>query len=177
VIGEAARILDERGAEGLTLAALAESLGVRVPSLYNHVGGMPAVQRGIMLAAKQALGDALAQAAVGKSRDDAITAMAVAYREWALKHPGQYPTTVRAPLPDDAPDVAATTSFVVVIFTVLDGYDLHDDDAVDATRFLRAALHGFVSLETSGAFEMPRDLERSFQRLVQSVVTALASWA
>jgi hypothetical protein len=48
---------------------------------------------------------------------------------------------------------------------------------VDATRFFRSALHGFVALETGGGFEMPVDLERSFARLVQSVVTALATWA
>jgi len=51
-----------------------------------------------------------------------------------------------------------------------------DDDAVDATRFLRSALHGFVSLETGGAFELPVDRERSFSKLVESVVTALAAW-
>jgi len=50
-------------------------------------------------------------------------------------------------------------------------------DAVDATRFLRASLHGFVALETGGAFEVPVDLERSFVRLVGSVVTTLAAWS
>jgi AcrR family transcriptional regulator len=177
VIDEAARLIDERGPEGLTLAALADNLGVRIPSLYKHVDGMPAIQRGIRLVGKSGLANALAQAAIGKSRDDAITAMAIAYRAWALEHPGQYPMTMGAPRPDDEQDLAASVSLVAVIYEVLAGYDIRGDDAVDATRFLRASLHGFVALETSGAFEIPVNLERSFQRLVESVVTALATWS
>ena len=60
---------------------------------------------------------------------------------------------------------------------VLAGYELTDDDAIDAIRFLRAALHGFVSLETGGGYGMPRDIERSFNRLVESITTALDGWA
>jgi AcrR family transcriptional regulator len=177
VIDEAARVLDERGFEGLTLATLAERLGVRIPSLYKHVNGMPAIQRGIMIAAKTGLGNALGQAAIGKSRDDAITAMSIAYRKWALEHPRQYPMTMHAPIGGDEGDQVASTAVLSVIFHVLAGYDLRGDDAVDATRFLRAALHGFVALETSGGFELPVDIERSFQRLVESVVTALETWS
>lgn len=177
VVQEAARILDGGGAEALTLAALAEKLGVRIPSLYKHIEGMPAIQRGIMVAGKASLARALGQAAIGKSRDNAITAMSIAYRKWALEHPGQYPLTVRPPKDGDDQDLAATSELVSVVFNVLAGYDLRGDDAVDATRFLRASLHGFVSLETGGGFELPVDIERSFQRVVQSVVTGLNAWA
>ena len=177
VTERAGQLIDERGAETLTLADLAESLGVRVPSLYKHIDGMPAIQRGVMLAAKVDLRNALAEAAVGKSRDDAIAAMSNAYRRWALAHPGQYPMTSHAPAPGDDDDLAASTALTEVIFAVLGGYELRGDDAVDATRFLRSALHGFVALETSGGFGLPVDLERSFVRLVESVITALSSWS
>jgi AcrR family transcriptional regulator len=177
VIDEASRILDEHGMDGLTLAALATNLGVRIPSLYKHVDGMPGIQRGIAVAAKKSLGAALTQAAVGRSKDAAISGIAFAYRTWALDHPGQYPLTVRASGTGDAEEDAASRAVLTVIFDVLSGYDLRDDDAVDATRFLRATLHGFVALETGGGYEMPNDLERSFARLVDSVVTALAGWS
>ncbi len=177
VIDEAVRLIDVPGSEALTLAALADNLGVRIPSLYKHVDGMPAIQRGIRIAGKKSLTSVLAQAAIGKARDDAIRAMAIAYRAWALAHPGQYPMTMGAPPAGDEQDLAVSTSLGKVIYDVLVGYDIVGDDAVDATRFIRASLHGFVSLETSGAFELPVSLERSFSRLVDSVVTALATWS
>jgi hypothetical protein len=64
---------------------------------------------------------------------------------------------------------------VEVVRDILAGYELQDDDAVDAVRALRAALHGFVSLETT--FVHPANIDRSFDRLVQGLATALASWA
>jgi AcrR family transcriptional regulator len=177
IIDRAARMLDDPAADGLSLAAVAGSLGVRTPSLYKHLDGMPGLQRGIMLRAKAELGHALGQATIGCSRNEAITALSMAYRAWALDHPGQYPLTVRAPDPRDTQDMVVSSSALDVITTVLRGYDLAGDDAVDATRFLRSALHGFVDLETGGAFELPVDLERSFTRLVDSIVVALTTWS
>lgn len=177
VVGRAAQLLDERAPEGLNLAALASSFGVQVPSLYKHIDGMPGLRRGIMIRAKSSLAHTLGQSAIGRSRDDAITGMSFAYRHWALQHPGQYPMTMHPPKAGDDDDQAASFSIANVIFSVLAGYDLHGDDAVDATRFLRSALHGFVALETGGAFELPVDLERSFERLVESVVAALTTWS
>jgi hypothetical protein len=63
------------------------------------------------------------------------------------------------------------------VYAVLAGYGLHGDDAVDGARSLRAALHGFVVLETSGAFGLPRDVDRSFDRMVDVLDGALASWS
>ena len=176
VISEAARVIDERGLEGLSLNVIAGNLGVRIPSLYKHVDGMPGLRRGAMLAAKKGLADAMIDAAIGRSRDDALTAISIAYRAWALQHPGLYPIAMRAPAPDDEQDVEVSSALVATVFRVLAGYGLEGDDAVDATRFLRASLHGYVALETSGGFAMPVDLERSYLRLVESVVTALNTW-
>jgi hypothetical protein len=177
VVERAGELLDARPREPLNLAAVADSLGVRTPSLYKHVDGLGGLQHGVMVSAKTDLGRVMGQAAIGRSRDDAITGMSIAYRTWALEHPGRYPLTVRAPAGGDAEDEKASADIVGVVFSVLAGYELAGDDAVDATRFLRSALHGFVSLETNGAFELPVDLERSFTRLVESVVAALSTWA
>lgn len=177
VVERAALILDDRSLDGLSLSVLAESLGVRTPSLYKHIDGMPGLQRDIMLRAKTSLAHVLGQSAIGRSRDDAIRALALAYRRWALQHPGQYPMTVHAPASGDDDDASVSSSISDVVFNVLEGYGLLGDDAVDATRFLRSSLHGFVDLETRGAFELPVDLERSFARLTESVVVALDTWS
>lgn len=132
---------------------------------------------GIMLRAKKNLANALGQAAIGRARDEAIGALALAYRGWALEHPGQYPMTMHAPVPGDDEDRLVSSALVDVVFNVLAGYGLKGDDAVDATRFLRSAMHGFVDLETNGAFELRVDLERSFARMTRSVAGALAHWA
>jgi AcrR family transcriptional regulator len=45
VVEEAARIADTDGLDEATLARVAQSLGVRAPSLYSHVEGLPGMLR------------------------------------------------------------------------------------------------------------------------------------
>ncbi len=175
VIDEAEQMADEVGLSHLTLAALAERLGVRYPSLYKHVDGMDGLQRGIAIRAKTELAGILARATVGRARGDAIVSLSHAYRNWALQHPGRYAAAQRVPTPGDTEAEAADWASVEIIGDVLAGYDLQGDDAIDATRALRAALHGWVTLEAT--FVHPANIDRSFGRLVQGLATALASWA
>jgi AcrR family transcriptional regulator len=176
VVEAAEQVADEVGLSRLTLTALAERLGVRQPSLYKHIASMDALQRSISIRAKGELADTLGRAAVGRSRGDAIVAMAAAYRGWAREHPGRYASTQRAPAPGDIDDEVASAAVVQVLTDVLAGYDLRGDDAIDAIRAIRSALHGFLTLEASGGFGLPVDINRSFDRLVSGLVTALGSW-
>lgn len=177
VLDEAQLIADEVGLSRLTLAAVAERLGVRQPSLYKHVDGMDALQRGLSVWAKNELALVLARATVGRERDEAIAAISHAYRAWALEHPGRYAAVQRAPLAGDAEEEASSGAVVQVVTDVLVGYRLHDDDAIDAARALRSALHGFVTLEADGGFGLPVDIDRSFERLIRALAAALSHWA
>jgi AcrR family transcriptional regulator len=177
VVTEAAELADEVGLDMLTLAALAARLGVRQPSLYKHVASSDALLRLISVRGKAELADVLGRAAIGRARDDALIAVAHAYRAWALGHPGRYEAAHRLPVPGDVDDEAASGRAVQVLAAVMDGYGLGGDDSIDAIRAFRAALHGFVSLEASGGFALPASVDRSFDRLVRALVRALSSWA
>jgi len=176
VVDEAERIADEVGLSRLTLAAIAKRLGVRQPSLYKHVEGMDALQRSLAVRAKEQLAQVLARAAVGRERGDAITSISHAYRAWALEHPGRYAAAQRAPIPGDAEDEAASRAVVQIVADVLAGYRLRDDDAIDAIRALRSTLHGFITLESGGAFGLPLDVDRSYEALIRGLITALSQW-
>jgi hypothetical protein len=149
---------------------------VRQPSLYKHIDGMDGLARSISIRAKTDLAYVLARAAVGRERADALTSVAGAYRKWALEHPGRYAAAQSAPASGDTEDQAASLAIVQVATDILAGYKLSDDDAIDATRALRSALHGFITLESSGGFGLPVDVDRSFQRLVSAIATAFSSW-
>lgn len=175
VVVEAARVADEVGYDRLTLATVATRLGVAVPSLYKHVDGLGDLRRGLTVLALGELGVALASA-VGRRDVDELRALADAYREYAQSHPGRYAATLRAVDPDDHDADEVSRAVLQTVFSMLAGYGLSGDDAIDAARSLRAALHGFVSLEAVGGFGMPRDVDRSFARLVQILDTAFLDW-
>ena len=173
VVAEGAAVADDVGWDRLTLAEVAHRLGVRLPSLYKHVGGIEELRQGI---ARLALEELVARLDVPEAAGDrALMAMAWAYRDYAHAHPGRYAATLRAPEPSDDAWVQAADRLLSVVMTVLAGYGLEGDDAIDATRALRAALHGFVSLESAGGFAMDRDPTTSFTRMVDGLDAAFTT--
>ncbi|MEJ2665769.1 MAG: TetR-like C-terminal domain-containing protein [Deinococcales bacterium] len=181
VIDAAAEAIDAGGLESLSLARLAEALGVRTPSLYNHIGGLDDLRGALRLRGLEALESRLQRAAVGRAGRDALRALAEAYRAFAHEHPGLYPLTLgaggneREGVRDAAAAEAAASRIVEVVLRVLSGYRLEGDDALHATRVLRSSLHGFVSLENSGGFGLPLALDESFRRLVDMHDAAMRS--
>jgi AcrR family transcriptional regulator len=155
------------------LAGLADRVGVRQPSLYKHIDSLAGLRRGVSVLAQRQLHEVLTRAAVGRSGGYALVAMARAYRGWALEHPGRYEAAQLVPAPGDAEHEASAAAVVDLIGDVLAAYGLHDDDAIDAIRGYRAALHGFVSLEATGGFRLRADVDRSFERLIGGFVLAL----
>jgi AcrR family transcriptional regulator len=176
VVAEAARLADEVGLDKLTLATVAQRRGVALPSLYKHVRGMDHLLQRLAALATGELAEVLATAAAGRSGADALHATADAYRDYARRHPGRYRATQRVPDPDDPEHVAAGERAVGTILAVLRGYDLTGDDAIDATRAYRSALHGFVLLEQGGGFGIPLDVDRSFHQLVAAFERSLRDW-
>jgi AcrR family transcriptional regulator len=174
VVGAAADLADAEGLDALTLARLAGAVGVRTPSLYNHVGSLDDVRRRVALIALTELGDALRDAAVGRAGDDALTALAHAYRAYARVHPGRYAATQRAPSDADEETRAAAGRAVEVVLAILRGYGIEGDDAIHAARAIRSALHGFVALEAGGGFGIPVDLDESFDRMVAALARGLS---
>jgi AcrR family transcriptional regulator len=173
VVTAAARLADAEGVEAVTFARLAAILGVKPPSLYNHVAGQEGLRRELALSGVLELTRRLGRAAVGRAGDAAMVAIAHAYRDFARAHPGLYAASLRAPDHTDVELAEASTELVGVVLAVLAGYGLDGDDALHAVRALRSVLHGFVSLEALGGFGLPLDLDESFRRLIGGFIVGL----
>jgi AcrR family transcriptional regulator len=173
VIQAAAELADTKGWDSLTLAALAEHLNIRAPSLYNHVAGLEGLRRDLAVLGYRELGACLARATIGKARDEAVFALANAYRAFARQHPGLYVAASRAPDPTNQEAQTAAAEVVEIVVAVLAAYGLRGDAAIHTTRALRSALHGFVMLEANAGFGIPLDLDESFRQMVQLFLLGL----
>lgn len=177
VVRAAAKIADDEGWDALTLARVAGKLRVRSPSLYNHVGGLEALRRELKLLVMRELNTALTRATIGKSRDDAVRALAVAYRAFVKRHPGTYAATMVAAPKNDPAVEAAAGHIVETCLSVLSGYGLDRREGIHAIRAMRSAVHGFAALEIAGGFGIPLDVDKSFDWLVASLLKGLSSSA
>jgi AcrR family transcriptional regulator len=175
VVRAAAKIADDEGWDALTLARVAGKLRVRSPSLYNHVGGLEALRRELKLLVMRELNTALTRATIGKSRDDAVRALAAAYRAFVKRHPGTYAATMVAAPKNDPAVEAAAGHLVETCLSVLSGYGLDRREGIHALRAMRSAVHGFAALEIAGGFGIPLDVDKSFDWLVSSLLKGLSS--
>lgn len=166
LIDEAAALVDSEGLAALSLARLAARLGIRSPSLYNHIDSLDEVRYRLALRGLGELVDRLRVAGVGRAGSEALLAIAHAYRDFARRHPGLYALGQISYEGRDDRLQALGRDAVEVVLGVLRGYGLEGGDALHATRTLRSALAGFVHLELNGGFGLPLDVDESFARLV-----------
>jgi AcrR family transcriptional regulator len=174
VVAAAMEIADAEGLDAVSLASVAERLGVRSPSLYTHVDGLPGLRRRLALDASQRMAVEFQAAAADRAGAEALRELAYAYRRFARLHPGLYQAAQRAVRPGEDDELYdALAAAVAPVFRVLSGMGIGDDDRVHLARAFRSALHGFVVLEQGGGFGMPESVDESFQRLVNLLVTAV----
>ena len=178
-IVEAAAVLADRdGLDELSLASVAAGLGVKSPSLYNHVNGLTGLRRQLALHASAALTDEVTDAAKGLEGPAALRAIADRFRSFALGHPGLYASLLPAPTPDGDPELAAALHEpVAVISSILAAMRVETSEAIPLIRALRASVHGFVDLELRGGFGLPDAVDDSFATTVDLVVDAIAAHA
>lgn len=176
VVEAAAELVDEEGLEALSLSVLASRLGIRTPSLYNHVAGLGGLRRELALLGLSELGRRIGRVAIGKTTDEATFAIARAYRHFVKERPGLYAATVRSSrlsYPEDPAFQAVERETLETVLAVLASYGLSGDEALHAARGFRSTVHGFATLEVAGGFGIPLDLDESFERLLRNFVAGL----
>ena len=152
IVNAALTFLDREGWDALTINALATQLGTKGPSLYNHVNSLEDLRRTVRMRVVGDIIDMLNTVGGGRTRDDAVTAMASAYRSYAHHHPGRYSAFTRMPLGGDDPEFTeATRAAAAPVISVLASYGLDGDNAFYAALEFWSAMHGFVLLEMTGA--------------------------
>ena len=169
VVDAAIHLINRSGVDNLSLAELAQQLSVRPPSLYNHIEGLDGLRRDITLKGLQELTTAMQTAIMGRAGYDALLALAYAYRQFAVENTGLYGLTLRSTEHEDPELQSSGRAAVDVALAVFRGYGLEGDAALHATRCLRSALHGFVTLEAAGGFALALDLTESFEHLLQTL--------
>ena len=152
IVSAALTFLDREGWDALTINALATQLGTKGPSLYNHVQSLEDLRRTVRMHVVGDIIEMLNNVGQGRTRDDAVMAMASSYRSYAHHHPGRYSAFTRMPLGGDDPEFTdATRAAAAPVISVLASYGLDGEDAFYAALEFWSAMHGFVLLEMIGA--------------------------
>jgi len=169
VLAAALDVVDEMGFDALTLSVVAENLGVGPSALYSHVDGLDGLRRVVARESSRLLTITVRDAAIGNSGDEALHAVAFAYRSFVLDHPGRFAATVRTRVAHPY----GTDDDLHAVFVLLQqarGASVRDAEL--AARSARSAIHGFVVLEHNEGAPARHDDE--FIYLVETLCRGLA---
>lgn len=161
LLSAAVAIADEQGAEEITISSVAQRLGIRPPSLYNHVSGLAELRSMVAVHALNRLNESIEKATEGTAGEEAVRAFADAYLRYAREHPGLYEMIQLAPGTEDRRMEEASQRLVASIVALLEPYSLSEEEAIHTVRGLRSLIHGFATLERQGGFGMPVDVQSS----------------
>jgi AcrR family transcriptional regulator len=180
VVQTAIQLVNREGMEALTLSSLAGELGIQTPSLYNHIDGLPGLQRELNLTNAKLLANRLSEVAIGKSGTDLFMELAQAFRAYVKEYPGLYMSTLRSsgkqPVKDE--ELREQEERIMKIgMAMMFSLGLQGDEAVHGLRAFRSMVHGFATLEVLGGFGMPLDCDKSFKRIVSALIHGLQQGA
>lgn len=153
VIDAAIKLIEEKGYSNFSINELAKSLDVRPASLYNHIVNVDEIFSETAARANSMMIDTEEKAIAGKARDEAIFAIADAYRAFAKAHYELYKVVFN--LQNSSSDFMRKEEVgrtIAPIMDALSGYDLDENSKRHWQRALRSVMHGFVAHEEAGGF-------------------------
>jgi AcrR family transcriptional regulator len=144
IVAAARRLLEEQGPDALSMRNVAGAIGIRAPSLYEHVADKRALENALIAAGLREQAAALTDALEGGG--DPLLATAKAWRAWAREHPHLYQLIFARELDPHDPDVMAAAEAAGDPVRAMTRGDLV------AARVIWAFAHGMTMLELNGRF-------------------------
>ncbi|GIP60365.1 TetR/AcrR family transcriptional regulator [Paenibacillus woosongensis] len=175
VLMAAVEIADQQGVQAVTIASVAAALGVRSPSLYNHIRGLEELKALLALYALEQLYSSVREAVEGLAGKEGLDRFAHAYIRFARLHPGLYESAQLVPQGMNREEIELAKERVVdLVLQLLEPYGLPQEDALHAVRGLRSLIHGFAALEQLGGFGLPLSVEESLDFNLRVFLKGLA---
>lgn len=173
IVAAGRAILARDGLEGLTMAAVADRVGVRSPSLYKRVRDRSELVRLVTEDVLAEVGRELESAARTGDPAADLRELAAALRSFAHRDPHGH-SLLFLPMPAEmAPDpglFATASAPVLRVCEQLAG----PDDALSAARTVTAWASGFLRMELSGGFQLGGSVDHAFAFGIDLLARALA---
>lgn len=177
IIRSAAQLVNQAGIERITMKMLADKLGVKPPSLYNHMKGLEDLKKQLMIFGWTQAKEKLLLSLAGVSGYDAIKAMCYAFYDYATENTGLFEVMLWYNKFQNEEAAEATAELLAVIFKVTRSLDIPDNYCFHLIRTFRGFLEGFFLLVNNGSFGHPLPVTDSFEISVNILIAGIKELA
>jgi AcrR family transcriptional regulator len=151
IVAAALELLEQEGAEALSMRKIADRVGIRAASIYKHFRNKEALEAAMISSAFERQAEAFERAG------DDLDALATVYRDFARCNPHLYRLMTERPLNREilTPGAEARAAAPVIAAAGGDG---------DLARAAWAFAHGMTILELNDRFPPGADLDAAWAR-------------
>ena len=175
IVAEAIAFIENTGQPVISLHELARRLGIKTPSLYNHIRNTKELQYEVFQYAVDKFVTHQKNGVADKKKDEAVRAFAEAYYAFATDNKGLYRLIMSIPSEDDDRANEMAVPLLDTVVAILSDYGLAPDMIAHWQLVFRAILHGFISQVDLGYFYYYNsiDLKKSREIAVQCFLDGL----
>ena len=164
----------EVGYEALSLRRVAERLGVKPASLYNHIDGVADLRAGIAIHSAGGLESAILAAMDGRDREEAFLRGCLAYRDYATENSALYHALISARSLNEERVHRAGMRVFEPLISIVRSYGFSEVETTNFHRALRSSIHGFIELCNNGFMTQgPTSRDDSYLAMIEKYTQIL----
>jgi Tetracyclin repressor-like, C-terminal domain len=142
--------------------------------LAEKVSTIPEMRRFLAIKGYRELQLHIESAIKGRRGVDALRAMAISMRQYAMERPGLSAATFRSPATDSPEWRDAQMQLAAVVLGVFSQLGIAGEPALHALRLLRSFVRGFVMHEMSASFLEPLEYDKTYELGIDMFVEGLS---
>ena len=176
IIEKAAALANEKGLSYLTVTTLSEYLGIRKPSLYNHIKTIDDLYYKLMIYGWKKVSEEIAVGINSSDPNENLKTFGRSFYKFALENPGVFEAMLWYNKYSDESLLEATDGLYSFFFEQTDGLGIDREVANHLLRTYRAFLEGFVMLQIHNSFGNPISIDESFEISINVLISGIEQY-
>ena len=176
IIEKAAALANEKGLSYLTVTTLSEYLGIKKPSLYNHIKTIDDVYYKLMIYGWKKVSEEIAAGIASDDPKENLKNYGRAFYRFAMENPGVFEAMLWYNKYSDASLLEATEGLYTFFFEQTDSLKVEREIAGHLLRTYRAFLEGFIMLQIHNSFGYPISIEESFEISINVLISGIEQY-
>ena len=173
VIRTASELIDEKGLYQVALKDVADKLGIRTPSLYNHIDSLDELLHEVAHAGMRAMNTQMMQSVLGKTAKDALKAAAVEYLNYMILHPGIYETIQWISFHGTKETEALLEQYHSLLQVLVRSCDFPSEKTSEIVDMFTGLLHGYTTQQLGKALKTPDPVRRQLCLAIDALLTGI----
>ncbi len=173
---KAAALANEKGLSYLSVTTLADFLGIKKPSLYNHMNTIDDIRRNIMIYGWRTVSEELTSGICSEEPKENLMEYGRRFYKFAMDNPGVFEAMLWYNNYSDETLLSAAECLYTFFFNQTDNLGIDHEVANHLLRTYRAFLEGFIMLQIHNSLGNPISIDESFRVSMNVMISGIEQY-